>query len=230
MNALRSIVFYICFFFHTVVVGLIFVPTYIGPLHWRRRAHVAWAKGSMFLARTILGISVRVEGAENLPAGACVLASKHQSAWETIAFAELFWPVQYVLKKELVYIPIFGWALIATGQIIVDRRAGTAAMRQLIREGKRAVQDGTRIPIFPEGTRTQVGTQPPLLPGVVALARHLNLPVVPVALNSGRYWPRSLFGKRPGIITLRIMPPLPSGLGKDDMLKALHLQINTPVD
>ncbi len=230
MNVLRSIIFYPCFFCYTIVIGLGFLPTYLGPLPVRRRVHIAWAKGTMFLARYILGITVRVEGAEHLPTGACVLASKHQSAWETIAFAELFWPVQFVLKKELTYIPIFGWALIATGQIIVDRRAGTAAMRHLIREGKRAATDGTRIPIFPEGTRTRVGTQPPLLPGVVALARHLNLPVVPVALNSGKHWPRSIFGKRPGLITVRIMPPLPASLGKEDMLKALHVQINTPVD
>jgi 1-acyl-sn-glycerol-3-phosphate acyltransferase len=230
MNVLRSLVFYIFFACHTTFLGLIFLPVYLGPLRWRRRAHVLWARGSMILARYILGIRVRVEGRENLPVGACVLASKHQSAWETIAFADLFWPVQFVLKKELTYIPIFGWALIATRQIIVDRRAGTQAMRHLIREGKRAAIDGTRIPIFPEGTRTRVGTQPPLLPGVVALARHLNLPVVPVALNSGKVWPRSLLGKRPGIITVRIMPPLSNSLSKDAMLRSLHTQINVPVD
>jgi 1-acyl-sn-glycerol-3-phosphate acyltransferase len=230
MNILRTLVFYLGFACHTIITGLAFLPVYLGPLHWRRRAHVVWAKGSMILARHVLGITARVEGREHLPAGACVLASKHQSAWETIAFAELFWPVQYVLKKELTYIPIFGWALLATEQIIVDRSAGTKAMRHLIRAGKRAAQDGTRIPIFPEGTRTAIGAQPPLLPGVVALARHLNLPVVPVALNSGKFWPRAIFGKRPGTIIVRILPPLENSLSKDEMLRRLHTQINTAVD
>jgi 1-acyl-sn-glycerol-3-phosphate acyltransferase len=193
-------------------------------------AHVVWASGTMFLLKYVMGISVRVVGRENLPAGACVLASKHQSAWETIAFAHLFWPVLFVLKKELIYIPFFGWALMATKQIIIDRGAGIQAMRQLIREGKRAAALGTRIPIFPEGTRTLVGTQPPLLPGVIALARHLNLPIVPVALNSGTLWPRASFWKKAGVITVRIMPPLPSNLNKDELLKTLHTQINMALD
>jgi 1-acyl-sn-glycerol-3-phosphate acyltransferase len=229
MNALRSIVFNLCFAFYTAFMGLLIMPLWLGPLRFRRRVHVAWASGSMALLRGIMGITVRVEGRENLPDGACVLASKHQSAWETIAFAQLFWPVLFVLKKELTYIPIFGWALLATRQITLDRGAGTQAMRHLIREGKRAAAEGARIPIFPEGTRTFIGQQPPLLPGVVALARHLGLPLVPVALNSGTVWPRGSFWKKPGIVTLRIMPPLASNLGKDAMLKILHAQINAPL-
>ncbi len=230
MNALRSMLFNIVFPLYTAFIGLIFLPVYLGPVPWRRKAHIYWAKGSMFLLKVIMGITVRVEGRENLPKGACVLASKHQSAWETVAFAYLFWPVLFVMKKELTYVPIFGWSLMATKQIIIDRAAGTQAMRHLIREGKRASNEGARIPIFPEGTRTHVGTQPPLLPGVVALARHLNLPVVPVALNSGTVWPRGSFWKKPGVITVRIMPPLPNSLSKDELLKMLHRQINTPLD
>jgi 1-acyl-sn-glycerol-3-phosphate acyltransferase len=230
MNALRSILFNICFALHTIIVSTIALPVYLTPQRYRSLVHVVWASGTMFLLKYVMGISVRVVGRENLPAGACVLASKHQSAWETIAFAHLFWPVLFVLKKELIYIPFFGWALMATKQIIIDRGAGIQAMRQLIREGKRAAALGTRIPIFPEGTRTLVGTQPPLLPGVIALARHLNLPILPVALNSGTLWPRASFWKKAGVITVRIMPPLPSNLNKDELLKTLHTQINMALD
>jgi 1-acyl-sn-glycerol-3-phosphate acyltransferase len=230
MNALRSIIFNICFALYTIVVGTLALPVYLAPLRYRSQVHVVWAGGTMFLLKTIMGINVRVMGRENLPDGACVLASKHQSTWEAIAFAQLFWPVLFVLKKELTYIPFFGWALTATNQIIIDRSAGIQAMRQLIREGKRAAAIGARIPIFPEGTRTLVGTQPPLLPGVIALARHLGLPIVPVALNSGALWPRASFWKKAGIITVHIMPPLPGNLGKDDLLKILHAQINTKLD
>jgi 1-acyl-sn-glycerol-3-phosphate acyltransferase len=230
MNALRSIIFNIVFAIYTIFIGTISLPVYLAPLRYRAQVHIVWARGVMALSRSILGITVRIVGRENLPAGACVLASKHQSAFEAIAFAELFWPVLFVLKKELTYIPFFGWALIATRQIIIDRGAGIQAMRHLIREGKRAAQLGTRIPIFPEGTRTHVGMQPPLLPGVIALARHLNLPIVPVALNSGTLWPRSSFWKKPGVITVQIFPPLPGSLSKDEMLKTLHRQINTMLD
>jgi 1-acyl-sn-glycerol-3-phosphate acyltransferase len=230
MNALRSIAFNICFALYTIFVGTIALPVYLFPLRYRSRVHVLWASGTMFLLKHVMGISVRVVGREHLPAGACVLASKHQSAWETIAFAYLFWPVLFVLKKELTYIPFFGWALMATKQIIIDRGTGIQAMRQLIREGNRAAALGARIPIFPEGTRTLVGAQPPLLPGVIALAKHLNLPVVPVALNSGTLWPRASFWKKSGIITVHIMPPLPSNLSKDALLKTLHAQINAKLD
>ncbi len=230
MNALRSIIFNICFAIFTLFISTVALPVYLAPFKYRSKVHIIWAKGAMILSRYILGITVRVVGRENLPAGACVLASKHQSAFEAIAFAELFWPVLFVLKKELTYIPFFGWALIATRQIIIDRGAGIQAMRHLIREGKRAAQLGARIPIFPEGTRTFVGAQPPLLPGVIALARHLNLPIVPVALNSGTLWPRSSFWKKAGVITVQIFPPLSSSLSKDDMLQTLHQQINTKLD
>jgi 1-acyl-sn-glycerol-3-phosphate acyltransferase len=230
MNALRSLLFNLCFVIYTVIISVIFLPIYIGPFKLRQKMHICWSAGVMFLLKAIMGIKVHVVGRENLPSGACVLASKHQSAWETIAFAHLFWPVLFVLKKELTYIPFFGWALLVTRQIIIDRGAGVQAMRHLIREGKRAAALGARIPIFPEGTRTMVGTQPPLLPGVVALARHINLPLVPVALNSGHVWPRSSFWKKSGVITVRILPPLSSNLSKDEILKALHTQINTPLD
>jgi 1-acyl-sn-glycerol-3-phosphate acyltransferase len=230
MNALRSILFNICFALYTILVSTFGLPIYILPLRYRSQVHLAWANGTMFLLKTIMGISVQVIGRENLPNGACVLASKHQSAWETIAFAHLFWPVLFVLKKELIYIPFFGLSVIATKQIIIDRNSGIQAMRQLIREGRRAAAIGARIPIFPEGTRTQVGTQPPLLPGVIALARHLDLPIVPVALNSGALWPRASFWKKAGVITVQIMPPLTGNLSKDDMLKTLHSQINTKLD
>jgi 1-acyl-sn-glycerol-3-phosphate acyltransferase len=229
MNVLRSIAFNLCFVIYTVVISTIFLPTFVGPLKVRQKLHIYWSAGVMFLLKMIMGISVRVIGRENLPSGACVLASKHQSAWETVAFAHLFWPVLFVLKKELTYIPFFGWSLLATRQIIIDRSAGVQAMRHLIKEGKRAAALGARIPIFPEGTRTRVGDQPPLLPGVVALARHLNLPLVPVALNSGSLWPKSSFWKKSGVITVQIWPALPANLSKTELLKTLHDQINTPL-
>lgn len=229
MNALRSILFNLGFWIYTAALGLVALPLFVLPSNRILFIHRWWATGSAWLVRNVLALDCRIEGLENLPDGACILASKHMSAWETILFGHLFWPVRFVMKRELAWIPLFGWGLVATGQIIIDRKGGTKAMRQLIKEGKRAQADGVRIPIFPEGTRVRPGAQPPLQPGVVALARHLGLPVVPVALNSGLFWERSSFWKRSGTIRVKVFPPLAADLGKAEMLETLHRLINSPL-
>jgi 1-acyl-sn-glycerol-3-phosphate acyltransferase len=229
MTVLRSLLFYICFWALTLTLGLLGLPLFLLPRSVNGIIHRLWSSGSIWLMRHVLGLDYRIEGLENLPSGACVLASKHQSAWETIVFAHLFWPVLFVLKKELVWLPLFGWALKGTRQIIIDRKGGTAAMRHLLREGKRAQAEGARIPIFPEGTRVTPGSAPPLQPGVVALARHIGLPVVPIALNSGTFWPRGTILRRSGTVSVRIFAPLPPDMPKAQMLATLHRCINEPL-
>ena len=163
------------------------------------------------------------------PNGTCgpaILAAKHQSAWDTIVFYRVLDadPV-YVLKRELTWIPILGWYLRRVGMVAVDRKGGAAALRRMTATAHAALAEGRRIVIFPEGTRTAPGARRPYHPGVAALYAATDVPVVPVALDSGRYWPRRGFLKRPGTITLRILPPLPPGLARKAFVAELEHRI-----
>jgi 1-acyl-sn-glycerol-3-phosphate acyltransferase len=153
--------------------------------------------------------------------GPALLASMHQSAFDTLIWIALAPRFTYVFKKELSGIPIFGGYLLATGMIPVDRRAGGAAMRGLLRDTDRAVADRRQIVIFPEGTRVAPGPRVPLQPGVAAIAARARLPVIPVVTNSGLFWGRNSFLKRPGVIRVAVQPPLPVGLARDELVLRL---------
>ena len=150
---------------------------------------------------------------ENLPSGPVIIASKHQSSWETLAFVKLFPDAAIVMKRELVFIPIVGWAMARAGHIAVERGDGALAMRSLLRQAKAVVAEGRSILIFPEGTRTAVDVRQDYQMGTAALYRHLGVPVVPVALNSGLFWGRRKWVKRPGTITVQVLPPIGPGQG-----------------
>ena len=154
-----------------------------------------------------------------------IIASKHQSSWETLAYTLLFPHAATVMKRELIYIPIVGWAMARAGNIAVERGDGAKALRGLVRDAKAAIADGRSILIFPEGTRVAVGAEQPYQVGTAALYRQLGVPVVPVALNSGLFWGRRQFVKRPGRITVEVLPAIPPGLDRETFMTTLRERI-----
>lgn len=179
------------------------------PLHWRYRVTVLWPRMVIWGAQAICGIRWRVLGAENLPDGPAILLSKHQSTWETL-FYPSWMPRElcYVFKRELLYIPFFGWGIALLDMIHIDRRKGADAFEQVVRQGTRKLAEGRWIIMFPEGTRTRVGAHARYKSGGPRLATRTGAPVVPIAVNSGEVWPRKAFIKRPGMITVSIGAPI----------------------
>jgi 1-acyl-sn-glycerol-3-phosphate acyltransferase len=227
MTTLRSLLFNLLFLIWTAGMFVICLPFLASPRRIIERVGDIWIGGVLLALRLICGLSYEVRGLENLPKGSCIVASKHQSAFDTIIFSRFLPETAYVLKKELMAIPCFGWYLTRTGMIPVDRSGGTKALKEMIGEARRAVADGRPILIFPEGTRTAPGSSKPYHPGVAALYKALDLPVVPVALNSGLYWPRRSFLKHPGTILLEILPPIPPSQDRKTFMERLRADIET---
>jgi 1-acyl-sn-glycerol-3-phosphate acyltransferase len=184
---------------------------------------LSWVEIHHWLVSNILGIQVRVEGA--LPAGPHLIAVKHQSMLETLEMVRLTNLPVIVIKKELADIPLFGWMTRRYGVIPVERSAGAKALRALVEDGKRAVEQGRAVIIYPEGTRVRVGEQPELRSGFAALYRALGLPVVPVATDSGRLWGRGLI-HRSGTVTLQVGETIAAGLPRKEMEPLVHRAIN----
>ncbi len=221
----RCALFNLAFFAWTALITLTLWPTILvsrGAMRWSARL---WARGVMALLARLVGLRHQVRGSGHLPAGPVVLAAKHQSAWDTVIFYLLFDGPVYVLKKELLAIPIAGWYLRRVGMVAVDRRGGASALKAMIAGVEAALADGRAVVIFPEGTRTAPGERRPYHPGVAALYTRLAAPVVPVALNSGLFWPRRAFLKRPGRIALEFLPPMPPGLDRRAFTAELERRI-----
>ena len=218
---IRSLLYAIAFCIWAVIACLGLLPLMLRR-SWTPNAIYIWNGGNVVLARLFAGVSCRIEGFENLPATPCIIAPQHQSAYETFrVFVDLPHPVM-VLKQELIRIPFIGWYMLRGGMVSVDRNAGTAAMRKTMRAAKAALESGRHVVIFPEGTRAPPGVVLPLQPGIAALYLYCRVPVIPVALDSGWFWGKNRFLKRPGHITMRYLPALPPGLGKDEMMERLH--------
>lgn len=179
-----------------------------------------WARTMLWWARLSCGLKYRVVGAENLPAGPAVILSKHQSAWETLAFQCIFPPVVWVLKRELLKIPFFGWGLAMTSPIAIDRSAGKEALRQVAEQGKARLAHGFCVAVFPEGTRVEPGSKGKYNVGGAFLAVQAGVPVVPVAHNAGEFWGKNAFRKYPGTITVSIGRPIPTRGVKASALNA----------
>ena len=216
VSALRSVIYNIFYVFWTILIGSLGIPTLLVPGTRTFAVPHLWCRGLVWGARIMLGIRWRVEGLEHLPQGPFILASKHQSAWETLFLPMLVEKPVFVLKKELLSIPFVGWHMAKTGMIAVDRKAGASAMKTMLRGAEQAFAEGRQMIIFPEGTRVPVGETRPFQPGVAALYARFGdrVPLVPVALNSGLVWGRNSFLKSPGEVVVRIMPPIPGGLDK----------------
>ena len=206
MLVLRSLLFLL----GQVVAALLFTPValLLYPLPPVTRSHLVanWARFVIWWLGLTCKLTFRVEGRENLPATPSVILSKHQSAWETIAYQVIFPPQAWVLKRELLWIPFFGWGLAATEPIAIDRKAGMRALDKVIRDGIDRLRNGRWVVVFPEGTRVAPGERGRYNPGGAMLAVRAGVPAVPVAHNAGRYWPRRGWLKHPGEIQVVIGP------------------------
>lgn len=206
---LRSILFWLFFPLLTAVFAVLILLSWPLPLPAREAVARTWCRGVLLLLRIVCGVRYRVEGREHLPRGPAVILSKHQSAWETIAFRAIF-PVQlsWVIKKSLFRVPFYGWALKALEEIGIDRDAGREALRQIERFGAAHLASGRWVVIFPEGTRVPWGETGKYAQGGARLASVAGVPVVPVAVDSGRCWPSGDWLRHPGTITVRIGQPI----------------------
>jgi 1-acyl-sn-glycerol-3-phosphate acyltransferase len=208
MSLLRSVLFAVALILVTPPYALIALASAPLPRMMRYRVISGWSRLIVWFARVILGIEWRVEGRENLPSRPAVILAKHQSAWETLAFQHIFPPQVHVLKRELLWIPFFGWGLALMSPIAIDRSRGVAALRAIARRGQKRLEQGFWVVVFPEGTRVAPGETRDYQPGGAWLAAASGAPVVPVAHNAGLCWPRNAFLKRPGTITIRIGPSI----------------------
>jgi 1-acyl-sn-glycerol-3-phosphate acyltransferase len=222
----RSLLFNLGFWLWTLLMLLAALPWLALPPRWMLAHSRSWMRGVQLLLSRIVGLEYEVRGREHQNAVA-IFAFKHQSAWETLAIHLLLDGAAIALKRELTRIPLFGWCLRHAGMIGIDREGGARALRRLIEEGRAALARGAPIVIFPEGTRLPPGEHRPYHPGVAALYRHLDCPVVPVALNSGMFWGRRRFVKRPGRIVVEFLPPIAPGLERAAFMAELERRLET---
>jgi len=220
--ALRSLLFNIAFYLWTAMLGIVGLPLLLGPRLWMMRFGTFWSAGTLALLGWCVGLRHELRGREHLPPGPAIIAMKHQSAWETFAVPVMFRDPAMVIKRELGFIPFYGWFALKAGMIAIDRAGGAAALKRMMAAAIEARDQGRPIVIFPEGTRTAVGSRVPYQPGVIALYRHLGLPLVPVAVNSGLFWGRRRFIRRPGRIIVEILPPIPPGRDRRAVLTLLE--------
>lgn len=227
MKVLRSALYVVGFFAWTIPMVLLFLPFLVLPRLWFLPCVRLWSRGVMALLRVTVGISYRVEGAENMPPPPFIVASKHQSAFETFAFPLVVRDPAFVLKRELIWLPFFGWYLAKTGVIAIDRSAGAKALKTMVKGAMVARDQGRAIIIYPEGTRMAPGSAPQYHSGIAMLYGALDLPVVPVALNSGMFWGKRAFTKQPGEVVFKILPPIAPGLNRKAFMARLESDIET---
>jgi 1-acyl-sn-glycerol-3-phosphate acyltransferase len=220
MRFIRSLLLFIFFIVFTIPYAtacfIAFPFMHADRRYWMA---VGWCKSVFVVLRGVNGIRHQVQGFENLPDGPAVLLSKHQSAWETLAFPALMpRPLCYVFKRELLYVPFFGWALGLLKMVHIDRKEGKNAFASVTKQGKRRMEEGAWVIMFPEGTRTPTGKQGKYKTGGARFAIATGAPVVPIAHNAGRVWPRNSFIKYPGIVTVSIGKPIDTrGLTPDEV-------------
>ncbi|MEE8499643.1 MAG: lysophospholipid acyltransferase family protein [Kiloniellales bacterium] len=227
MIALRSLLFNVLFMAWSILVQVLGMPSLLLPIAAVARIQQLWVGGSLALLAAVCGVRHEIRGWERLPPGPCVLASKHQSTWDTLIFPGLLPAPGFIIKRELRWIPLFGWYLRRTGCIEIDRKGGAMALKRMLAEARRTLAAGRYIVIFPEGTRVVPGQRKPYHPGVAALYTQLQVPVVPVALNSGLFWGRRKFLKKPGRIVLEFLEPIAPGLPRKEFTAELERRIET---
>ncbi len=222
MQKIRSILFDIAFYTGSVILVIILLPLLLGPRRWAAIPPWLWSLMTDFLARKILGLRYEVEGWENVPELPFIIACKHQSAWETLVMSKLFPGCVFVLKQELMYIPLVQLYFKRQRSIAVNRKLGIKAIKNMVEQAKPILEDKQPIFIFPEGTRVSVGDKGEYHPGVAALYKELNVPVVPIALNSGLFWGRRHFIKKSGVIKVVILPLINPGLNRKEFMAKLE--------
>ncbi len=226
MALVRSLIFNVLFYMNTLIFLIIALPTFFLPYRAVIGVAKAWGRVSLVLLR-IAGIDHEVRGRERIPPGPLIVACKHQSAWETFALMPLFDNPLFILKRELQWIPVFGWLLIKGRMVPVDRGKGSQALSDMAERARIELARGRQLIIFPEGTRRPIGVKPRYKYGVAHLYAAEGVPCLPVALNSGMFWPRRTLRRKPGTVVVEILDPIMPGLDKDLFFKHLQEQIET---
>jgi 1-acyl-sn-glycerol-3-phosphate acyltransferase len=223
MMVLRALLFLFWFAGVTLVEGIAALPLLLAPRRTVARFCRVWARSVLWGLKVFAGVDMRVTGA--VPKGPVLVASKHMSMWDTLALYVVLGDPGTILKRSLLYVPFFGWYLARSTAIAIDRAAGASALRAMAKAAQGVLAQGRPVVIFPEGTRQKPGAPPAYKPGVAGLYGLLDVPCVPVALDSGRYWQG--FWKRPGTITLAFLEPIPPGLKRAQFMPILEARIET---
>lgn len=226
LTALRSLLFVALFYVWSVLMAVSMTPMLLGPHTWLLRAFDLWARGIIVLLR-ICDIRVEVRGRQYRPTGPALIAPKHQCMFDVFAQFTILPTSCFVTKKELMWIPWFGWYAKKVRMIEVDRSAGATALKHMVREAKQRFAEGRQVVIFPEGTRTEPGAAADYKPGIAALYREIDVPVCPVATNAGVHWPAHGFIRKPGTIVFEYLEPIPPGLKRAEFMRTLEERIET---
>lgn len=225
MIVLRSILYAIAFYATTALMLVGGIWLLAAPRAWAMAALALHGRICTWLLKVICGTRLEVRGRENVPEGPCLVVAKHQSAWDTFALVPLFKDPAIVLKDELKWIPVYGWFCVKFQHVLVKRDRAAVALKQMVGVAKDRVAAGRQVLIFPEGTRRAPGDVPDYKPGYVALYEGLGVPCVPLALNSGLYWPRRSFLRYPGTIVVELLEPVPAGMARAQFRKAIEARI-----
>lgn len=227
MLLLRSLLFNVSFYVNLMILMTIWLPALLMPRQASLQLGRVWGRSSLWLLDKIVGLKVEFRGLENIPQGAFIVACKHQSVWETFVLPMKFPDFSFILKRELVFIPFFGWYLLSAEQIAIDRAKGRKILPELTRQVKALFAQRRQLFIFPEGTRRPAGAPPEYKFGIAHLYRETGALCVPVAVNSGLFWPRRTVLRRPGTVVLEFLPPIPPGLGTKEFFGLLQDRIET---
>jgi len=227
MLLLRSLTFNVCFYLNTIILLLVYLPVLLLPRRTIWTAVRTWTTINHWLLQKICGIDFEIRGIDRIPSGPLLVASKHQSAWETFTLPTLFDDPTFILKRELMWLPIFGWYLAKSKMVPIRRGARKVALARMAECAKVEISANRQIIIFPEGTRRLPGAEPAYKYGVAHLYAELGVPCVPIALNSGLYWPRRTWRLWPGTIRVEILKPIPPGLDPQAFLARLQNEIET---
>jgi 1-acyl-sn-glycerol-3-phosphate acyltransferase len=215
---LRSLIYNVLFYLLLTFWLLVAIPTFVMPRSGIMHIARAWARSSIWMLRVTCNVKVEYRGLEKIQPGPLIVASKHQSMWETFALLQFFDQPLFILKRELRWIPFFGWYLIKANMIGVDRAAGGRSLLQMARRAGEEVRRGRQLIIFPEGTRTPVGAPPNYKTGIAQIYVDCGVNCLPVALNSGLFWPRRTFMRYPGTLVVEFLDPLPPGLSRREFI------------
>jgi len=222
----RSLLYYLLFSINLLIFSVVFLPLFVLPQSIGLKVLKVWAITSQKILNIFCKINYEVRGYDKIPHGKVLIASKHQSTWETINFLHITdIPPIMILKKELLFIPFFGLYALKFGNIAINRKIGLSSIKYMVKKAKKSLTNGRHILIFPEGTRRDIDAEPNYKRGILALYKNLKIPCVPVALNSGLYWPRNKINKSPGKIIVEFLDPIPPGLSDNEFMEVLSQKI-----
>jgi len=223
---LRSFLFQLFFWLWSASMAIFMIVTFPLPRGANRACMAFWSKGLILALRWLADIKVEIRGRENLPTGAAVVAAKHQSMFDVFSQFAILPDACFVMKKELLMVPLFGWHGLKANMIVVDRAGHSAALKKLVRDAIERMKETRQVVIFPEGTRGNVGQPGDYKPGIAALYRELDMPVIPLALNCGGHWNKG-FLLKPGTIVFHYLDPIPAGLKRAEFMRELQTRIDT---